>query len=123
MGSLLSKTKFNGPVICLATAVVLSLLPARFHADSYLLAETELSAVTKAVCQSAQPDLTVGNAVFVKGQAGLNGARLQPGARLHQGDVISTTVDGYVAIELLNSEVVTVQPGTLLRVDCLPVNR
>ena len=114
----MNKTTLNSQIICLATSVLLALLPARFHADANLLAETRLSAVTKEDCRYDQLGKAVGKAVFVKGQTVLNGALLQQGDTLHKGDTISTAVDGYAAIELQHGKVVTLQPGTLLRIDC-----
>ena len=94
------------------------LVPKWFHADVTMIADTELSAMAGESCAARQPDLSVGVVLFTKGQTGLNGTKLQSGAHIRNGDVLSTAVDGYIAVELGDSKVVTVQPGTLLRVDC-----
>lgn len=99
-------------------AAALFCTPIWTESGSIQVDEVNLATVTGSPCFSHRSDLSVGKLIYFKGQATLNGAEPQAGAHLHNGDILNTSVDGFVAVELNNGTRLSIQPATHFSVVC-----
>jgi hypothetical protein len=77
------------------------------------------SATTEIPCVAQQPDLTIGSIVFHKGKATINGSiPLDTAGPVRHGDRIVTAADGFVAIELLDGNLVNISPLSTVTAHC-----
>lgn len=73
-------------------------------------------------CVARQPDLSVGFVDYLKGRATVNGTAPEEGTPLRHGDTIITQPDGFVVVVLGSGNLVNIDPGTTITVNCMPAS-
>lgn len=105
-------------LINVVLATTLAFTPLWTSSGSIQIHEEVLSTVSDSSCYAFQPDLSVGKLIYYKGEATVNGAEPKAGAYLQNGDILNTALDGFVALELSDGTVLSIQPATRLSLVC-----
>lgn len=93
--------------------------PATINLATETVPDIRPPAAAQLPCNARQPDLSIGSIVYLKGKATLNGS--VPGdspVSLRHGDRIATASDGFVAIELLDGNLVRISPSSTVVAHC-----